>query len=76
MPTGKEIPNKFCVNREDYDCIIQIHMTSHNKELLQYLMNTIDFNIHPDVCQYEFHATAPIPNTTTLDRNIFVKKKE
>jgi len=76
MPTGKDIPNQFFIQNQQFDCIIEICMLSADKELMQHLMDTIEFHIPPSECKYEFLAFAPLPNTMTLERKIFVKKND
>lgn len=75
MPTGEDIPNRFFVPVDDFECIIDVTICGKNAHLMKYIMDKIEFNIPPSECEYEFHATPPYPNTTTLSRKIFVKKK-
>lgn len=73
MVFGKSIINKFCIEDIQYDCIIQIRITGNDHILLDRLMKNIDFDIEQD--KYDFFGTLPNPNTKTLDRIIYVKKK-
>jgi len=76
MPTGKEIPNMFHVPQDEVVCTIEILMHSKEHDIMQYLMNTIDFAIPPQECPYVFEALPSDKNTTSLSRKIFVKKKK
>ena len=75
MPSGKDIPNKFYISQEGIECTIDILMQSKDQNLMRFLMESIDFNIHPDNCPYTFEASSPVPNTICLQRKIYVKKK-
>lgn len=71
--TGHEIKTHFMVNKEEFDATMMIKIEGKDRELLSRLMNNICFEVNPN--HYEFRATMPCPNTTSLERHIFVRRK-
>jgi hypothetical protein len=75
MPTGLDVPSKFFIHRSDDDCIVDITIHGRNQKLKKALMDYITFELPDEFVDYEFSALPTTINTSTLDRKIFVKKK-
>ena len=68
---NKDIVSHFHIQHEDCDAILSISFTGKNQEILETLMRSIVF----DTNEYEFIGTLPQPNTNSLKRVVYIRKK-
>jgi hypothetical protein len=70
----KTITSHFYLNDKDYDGEIYIVVNAKDPELRRKLMNGVSFDTYSHTLEYE--GRSEVPNTLTISRQIFVKKKK
>ena len=71
MPMNRDIISHFHIEYEDYDAIMSITFSGKNQDMLDTLMKSISF----DTNEFEFIGSLPQPNTNSLKRVVYIKKK-